>query len=51
MCSRKLHFPVAVGPFGLWGAGGGGSRAGQSALASSLLYRGHTLGETQVGQL
>lgn len=41
-CSRELHFPAAVGPFGLWGAGGGG-RAGQRFLEPSLLHRGYAL--------
>lgn len=49
MCPRKLHFPVVVGPFGLWGAGGGSSRAGQSFLGSSLLYRGYTLENPRLG--
>lgn len=43
MCPRKLRFPAAVDPFGLWGAGGSGGRAGQRFLESSLLHRGYTL--------
>lgn len=42
----KLHFPVSVGPFGLWDAGDG--RAGQRFLEPSLLYRVHTLQNSRV---
>lgn len=41
-CSRKPHFPAAVGPFCLC-AGGGGGRAGQRCREPSLLHRGYTL--------
>lgn len=43
MYPRKLHLPAAVGPFGLWVAGGGSRRVGQRFLESSLLYTGRTL--------
>lgn len=40
---KEALFSCGCGSLGLWGAGGGGGRAGQRFLESNLLHRGYTL--------
>lgn len=40
---KEALFSCGCGSLGLWGAGGGGGRAGQRFLESDLLQRGYTL--------